>query len=391
MFLDFFLLLKNRGLPVSLMEYLSLLEAVNKGVAERNIDNFYYLCRVSLIKSEQHLDDFDSLFGLYFKGIENISDETIYQIPEEWLRKNSERIFSKEEMEKIKGMGGLQKLLERIQELFKEQKERHQGGSKWIGTNGTSPFGAYGYNPEGVRIGQNESRHRRAVKVWDERHFKDLKDDVELETRNLKLALKRLRKITREGNEEELDIKQTIRKTSENAGFLKLEMLPEKKNNVKVLLLLDIGGSMDDHIELCSQLFSAAKYEFRHLEFFYFHNCVYEMLWKNNVRRWDEAISTYDLLNKYNSDYKLIFVGDASMSPYEIMMKHGAVEHYNEEAGIVWLNRLKSKFKDMVWLNPVPQQEWSWTHSIKLIKEYTEDRMFPLTIRGISEAVNALK
>ena len=294
-------------------------------------------------------------------------------------------------MEKIKGMGGLQKLLDRIQELFKEQKERHQGGSKWIGTNGTSPFGAYGYNPEGVRIGQNESRHRRAVKVWDERHFKDLKDDVELETRNLKLALKRLRKITREGNQEELDIPQTIRKTSENAGFLKLEMLPEKKNNVKVLLLLDIGGSMDDHIELCSQLFSAAKYEFRHLEFFYFHNCVYEMLWKNNVRRWDEAISTYDLLNKYNSDYKLIFVGDASMSPYEIMMKHGAVEHYNEEAGIVWLNRLKSKFSDMVWLNPVPQQEWSWTHSIKMIKEFTEDRMFPLTIRGISEAVEALK
>ncbi|BDS10018.1 vWA domain-containing protein [Aureispira anguillae] len=391
MFLDFFLLLKNQGLPVSLVEYLSLLEALNKRVIQKSVNEFYYLCRISLIKNEKHLDDFDRLFGLYFKGIETISDETLFEIPEDWLSQNGERLFSPEEMEKVKAMGGLQKLLERIQELFREQNERHQGGNKWIGTGGTSPFGAYGYNPEGIRIGQHESRHRRAIKVWDKRDFENLKDDVELETRNIKLALKRLRRITREGTEEELDLQQTIKKTSENAGMLELKMLPKKKNNVKVLLLFDIGGSMDDHIALCSQLFSAAKYEFKNLEFYYFHNCIYEMLWKDNTRRWGEFISTYDVLNKYNSDYKVIFVGDASMSPYEIMMKHGSVEHYNEEAGIVWLNRLKQKFPAMVWLNPVPQKEWRWTRSIQILNEFMEERMFPLTIRGIGEAVEALK
>lgn len=391
MFLDFFLLLKNRGIPVSLVEYLSFLEALDKRVIGQSIDDFYYLCRLTMVKSEKHLDDFDQLFGLYFKGIETISDETLFEIPHDWLAKNGERIFSTEEMERIKAMGGLDKLLERIKELFKEQNERHQGGNKWIGTGGTSPFGAYGYNPEGIRIGQHESRHRRAVKVWDKRTFENLKDDVELETRNIKLALKRLRRITREGTEEELDLKSTIKKTSENAGFLDLQMVPQKKNNVKVLLLLDIGGSMDDHIELCSQLFSAAKYEFKNLEFYYFHNCVYEMLWQNNIRRWDEAISTYDVINKFNSDYQLIYVGDASMSPYEIMMPQGSVEHYNPEAGIVWLNRLKEKFPNMVWLNPVPKQEWEWTRSIGMIKKYMDDRMFPLTIQGITEAVEVLK
>lgn len=391
MFLDFFLLLKSRGLPVSLVEYLSLLEALDKGVVERNIDDFYYLCRLTLIKNEKHLDDFDRLFGAYFKGIEQIPDEALFEIPADWLTKNGERLFSPEEMEKIKAMGGLQQLLERIKELFNEQKERHQGGNKWIGTGGTSPFGAYGYNPEGIRIGQNESIHRRAVKVWDKRSFKNLKDDVALETRNIKLALKRLRRITREGTEEELDLHQTIKKTSENAGFLQLKMFPQKRNNVKVLLLLDVGGSMDDHIELCSQLFSAAKYEFKNLEFYYFHNCVYEMLWQDNSRRWSETISTYDVLHKYNSDYKVIFVGDASMSPYEIMMPQGSVEHYNPEAGIVWLNRLKTKFPDMVWLNPVPKQNWNFTRSIQMLKEYINDRMFPLTIEGITEAVEALK
>lgn len=391
MFLDFFLLLKHQGIPVSLVEYLSLLEALDKGVIQKSIDEFYYLCRISLIKNEKHLDDFDRLFGLYFKGIETITDETLFQIPEDWLTKNGERLFSEEEINKIKAMGGLQELLDRIQELFKEQNERHQGGNKWIGTGGTSPFGAYGYNPEGIRIGQHESRHRRAVKVWDKRDFENLKDDVELETRNMKLALKRLRKITREGTEEELDLQQTIKKTSENAGMLELKMLPKKKNNVKILLLLDIGGSMDDHIALCSQLFSAAKYEFKNLEFYYFHNCIYEMLWKDSTRRWGEFVSTYDVLNKYNSDYKVIFVGDASMSPYEIMMKHGSVEHYNEEAGIVWLNRFKNKFSDLVWLNPLAKEEWRWTRSVQMIEEFTEQRMFPLTIRGIGEAVDVLR
>jgi uncharacterized protein with von Willebrand factor type A (vWA) domain len=391
MFLDFFLLLKHQGIPVSLVEYLSLLEALDKGVIQKNIDEFYYLCRISLVKNEKHLDDFDRLFGLYFKGIETITDETLFEIPEGWLTKNGERLFSEEEINKIKTMGGLQDTLDRIKELFKEQNERHQGGNKWIGTGGTSPFGAYGYNPEGIRIGQHESRHRRAIKVWDKRDFENLKDDVELETRNMKLALKRLRKITREGTEEELDLQQTIKKTSENAGMLELKMLPKKKNNVKILLLLDIGGSMDDHIALCSQLFSAAKYEFKNLEFYYFHNCIYEMLWKDSTRRWGEFISTYDVLNKYNSDYKVIFVGDASMSPYEVMMKHGSVEHYNEEAGIVWLNRLKNKFSDLVWLNPLAKEEWQFTRSVQMIEEFTEQRMFPLTLRGIGEAVEVLK
>lgn len=391
MFLDFFLLLKNRGLPVSLVEYLSLLEALDKNVIGKSVEEFYFLCRMSLIKNEKYLDDFDSLFGLYFKGIELISDESLFEIPADWLTKNGERLFSSEEMEKIKAMGGLQQLLERIQELFKEQKERHQGGNKWIGTGGTSPFGAYGYNPEGIRIGQDGSRHRSAVKVWDKREFINLKDDVELETRNIKVALKRLRHLTREGAEEELDLHQTIKKTSENAGFLQLKMLPQKKNNIKVLLLLDIGGSMDDHIRLCSQLFSAAKHEFKNLEFYYFHNCVYEMLWKDNHRRWNETISTYEVLHKYNSDYKVIFVGDAAMSPYEIMMPQGSVEHYNPEAGIVWLERLKKKFPSMVWLNPLPQKEWHWVHSTKILKEYMDDRMFPLTIQGITDAVKVLK
>ena len=391
MFLDFFLLLKNRGIPVSLTEYLTLLQGLEQRVIDKSIDSFYYLCRLTMVKDEKNLAAFDGLFGAYFKGVEYLTDEMIYEIPADWLAKNGERIFSKEEMEKIKATGGLEKLLERIQELFKEQKERHQGGNKWIGTGGTSPFGAYGYNPEGIRIGQHESRHRRAIKVWDKRQFENLKDDVDLETRNIKLALKRLRKITRTGTEEELDLSSTIKKTSENAGMLSLQMQPVKKNNIKILLLLDIGGSMDDHIELCSQLFSAAKYEFKHLSSYYFHNCVYEMLWTDNSRRWGEFLSTFDIINKYNSDYKLIFVGDAAMSPYELMSKYGAVEHYNEEAGMIWLNRLKEKFPDLVWLNPTPQDEWNHTQSIKMVRQYTEDRMFPLTLKGISEAVESLR
>lgn len=391
MFLDFFLLLKHNGLPVSLTEYLTLLEALQTRVIDKSIDDFYYLCRLTLIKDEKNLDAFDGLFGLYFKGVEYITDEMIHDIPADWLTQNGERLFSPEEMQKIEAMGGLENLLKRIEELFKEQKERHQGGNKWIGTGGTSPFGAYGYNPEGIRIGQHESRHRKAIKVWDKRQFENLKDDVELGTRNMKMALKRLRKISRAGNEEELNLEQTVRKTSENAGMLSLQMQPIKKNNVKILLLLDIGGSMDDHIELCSQLFSAAKYEFKHLDFYYFHNCVYEMLWKDSSRRWGEFVSTYDVLHKYNSDYKLIFVGDAAMSPYEIMYKFGAVEHYNEEPGIVWLERLQQKFPDMVWLNPAPIADWKTTHSTQILQEYTKNRMFPLTIAGITDAVEALR
>ena len=391
MFIDFFLILKNNKIPVSIGEYLTLLEALDKEVIEYSVDDFYFLSRTILVKSEEHLDLFDQLFGAYFKGIETINSEEFMNIPEEWLRKNSVRLMSPEDMEKIKAMGGLDKLLERIRELLKEQKERHEGGGKWIGTGGTSPFGAYGYNPEGIRIGQDESRHRRAVKVWDKRTFKNLRDDVELETRNMKMALKRLRVLSREGVAEEIDLDKTIANTSKNGGMLEIEMVPQKKNTVKVLLLLDIGGSMDDHIELCSQLFSAAKFEFKHLEFFYFHNCLYEFLWKNNVRRWEERVNTYDLLNTFNSDYKVILVGDASMSPYEILFKQGAVEHYNEETGKVWLERLKKQFEAVVWLNPVPKEEWKYVQSIEMIRNIIENKMFPLTIKGIEEAIIALK
>jgi uncharacterized protein with von Willebrand factor type A (vWA) domain len=391
MFIDFFLLLRNQKVPVTLREYLDLLNALDKEVADYNIDDFYFLTRTVLVKNEKYLDTFDALFGAYFKGIEQIKSSDIYDIPEEWLRKNGSRLFSKEELEKIKSHGDLDDLLDRVKDLLKEQNERHQGGNKWIGTGGTSPFGAYGYNPEGIRIGQDESRHRRAVKVWDKRQFKDLSDDVELETRNMKMALRKLRLLSREGKKEEIDLDRTIRTTSKNGGMLEVEMVPSKKNVVKVLLLFDIGGSMDDHIELCSQLFTAAKYEFKHLEFFYFHNCVYENVWKDNVRRWDDKLPTQNLLNTFNDDYRILFVGDASMSPYEIFSKMGSVEHYNEEAGKLWLERIINKFPHFVWLNPVPRNEWKYTESIGMVKKIVKNRMFPLTIEGIGQAVAALK
>ena len=391
MFLDFFLLLKNDGIPVTIKEYLTLLEALDEGIAEYSVDDFYYLSRTALIKHEHHLDRFDLLFGYFFEGVEKIDTEEFMKIPEDWLRKSFVNALTDEEKELIKGMGGLDKLLERLKELMKEQKKRHQGSNKWIGTGGTSPFGAYGYNPEGIRIGQDESRHRRAVKVWDKREFKDLDDGVELQTRNMKMALRRLRILTREGTSEELDLDRTIDKTSRNAGYLEIEMVPAKKNNVKVLLFLDIGGSMDDHIELCSRLFSAAKYEFKHLEHYYFHNCLYEFVWKNNKRRWQEAIPTFEVFNKYNSDYKVIIVGDASMSPYELLYQNGSVEHNNDEAGFVWLDRLKTRYPDIVWLNPVPVPQWKYTESIGMGKEVMKDRMFPLTLSGLQKAIRALK
>lgn len=390
MFLHFFLLLKEHGLPVSIREYLDLLAVLEKGVGEMRVDDFYAISRTTLIKHEKYLDRFDMLFGNYFKGMELIPDETFKDIPEDWLRKNMERFFTKEEMEAIEAMGGLDKLMERFKELMEEQQERHEGGNKWIGTGGTSPFGANGYNPEGFRIGQAGSRNRSAVKVWDKRDFRNLDDNVELNTRNMKMALRRLRKFTREGIQEELDLDTTIRKTANNAGILDLELVASKKNRVKVLLLLDVGGSMDDHISQCSQLFSAAKHEFKHLEFFYFHNCLYESVWKDNNRR-EKRIPTFELLNKYNRDYKVIFVGDASMSPYEIVYQGGSIEHWNDEPGIVWLNRIKAQFPDMVWLNPIGKDWWGYTQSIKMIQEFTEDRMFPLTVSGLTDAMKSLK
>jgi uncharacterized protein with von Willebrand factor type A (vWA) domain len=391
MFLDFFLLLKNDGLPVTINEYLTLLEALDSEIVKYNVDDFYYLSRSILIKHEQHIDRFDVLFGRYFRGIETIDNEQFMKIPEEWLRRGMERILTEEDMALIKAMGGLDKLMERLKELMDEQKNRHAGGSKWIGTGGTSPFGAYGYNPEGIRIGQTESRNRRAVKVWDKREFKNLDDSVELDTRNMKMALKKLRLLTREGREEELDLDKTIEKTSKNAGVLELEMIPSRKNNVKVLLFLDVGGSMDDHIEICAQLFSAAKYEFKHLEHFYFHNCLYESVWRDNVRRWDERIPTFEVLHKYNSDYMVILVSDASMSPYELMYTNGSVEHDNDEAGFTWLSRLKNQYPHMVWLNPVPVDYWRYTQSIQMLREFMENRMYPLTLAGIQDAIKALK
>ncbi|MCH7517441.1 MAG: VWA domain-containing protein [Candidatus Dadabacteria bacterium] len=391
MFLDFFLLLKNDGIPVTIREYLTFLEALDKDVVEYSVDDFYFLGRTSLIKHEHHLDRFDLLFGYFFEGIEKIDMEEFMKIPEEWLKKSFVNKLTDEDKEMIKAMGGLDKLLERLKELMETQKKRHQGGNKWIGTGGTSPYGAYGFNPEGIRIGQEESRNRRAIKVWDKREFKDLDDGVELETRNMKMALRRLRILTREGTKEELDLDKTIDKTSRNGGLLELEMVAAKKNNVKVLLFLDIGGSMDDHIELCSRLFSAAKYEFKHLENYYFHNCLYESVWKDNVRRWQEAIPTFEVLHTYNSDYKVIIVGDASMSPYELLYQNGSVEHDNDEAGFVWLDRLKNQFSDMVWLNPVPIDEWKYTESIGMVREFMKDRMFPLTMGGLQQAIKALK
>ena len=391
MFLDFFLLLKNDGIPVTIREYLTFLEALDKDVAQYSVEDFYYLSRTSLIKREHHLDRFDVLFSYFFEGVESIDMEEFMKIPEEWLKKSFNAEFTEEDKAMIKSIGGIDKLLERLKELMKTQKKKHEGGNKWIGTGGRSPFGSGGYNPEGVRIGHEGVGNRRAVKVWDKREYKDLDDGVELETRNMKMALRRLRILTREGTKEELDLDKTIDRTSRNAGLLELEMVAAKKNNIKVLLLLDIGGSMDDHIELCSRLFSAAKYEFKHLEHYYFHNCLYESLWRNNKRRVKEATPTFEVLHKYNSDYKLIIVGDASMSPYEILYPNGSIEHSNDEAGLVWLERLKEQFPDMVWLNPVHVDEWRYTESIGIIREFTENRMFPLTMGGLEQAIKALK
>lgn len=390
MFLQLFYALKHEGLPVSLREYLTLLDAVEAGLAE-NVDDFYALARTILVKHEEHLDRFDGIFGQYVAGSMKIAPTDLSKIQEEWLRYMAEKNLTEEEKAMIEAMGGLKELAKRFEELMKEQQERHQGGNKWIGTAGTSPFGAYGYNPAGYRIGQANSRNRSAVKVWDKREFRDLSDKEELNTRNLKMALRRLRVFTRQGHQEELDLESTIKKTSKNAGFLEIEMRPERKNNVKVLMLFDIGGSMDDHIELCSKLFSAAKYEFKNLEFFYFHNCPYERLWKENRRRFDNITPTFDVMHTFNDDYRLIIVGDASMSPWEILHPGGSVEHNNPESGLVWMQRLTKRFKHHVWINPNPKEMWDYTESTRILKQVVNNRMYPLTMEGLSQAMQALK
>ena len=391
MFLDFFLLLKDDGFPVTLKEYLTFLEALDRDVIGYDTTDFYYLSRCIMVKDERHMDRFDRLFSAYFKGAQLADTEQFMKIPLEWLRKNFENTLSEEDKEMIRSMGGLEELMERLREIFEKQKKRHQGGNRWIGTGGTSPYGAYGYNPAGVRIGQDGSRQRRAVKVWDKREFRDLDDSVELNVRNMKMALRKLRVLTREGVGEELDLEKTIDRTSKNAGLLDLEFAPLRKNNVKVLMFFDIGGSMDDHVELCSRLFSAARHEFKHLEFYYFHNCIYERVWRNNERRFSEQIPTFSVLNKYNGDYKCIMVGDASMSPWELVYPNGSVEHNNDEPGLRWLGRVKAKYPSTVWLNPVPRDEWKWTETIGILNDFYEGNMFPLTLLGIKDAILALK
>lgn len=390
MFLAFFYALRHSGLPVSLHEYLTLLDGLRKGLVQ-SIDDFYALGKTVLVKDESQLDRYDIVFGRYFQGMEELADEIFAaEIPEEWLRKTFERELTEAEREAIERLGGLDALLERFQELLDEQKEAHRGGNKWIGTGGTSPFGHGGYHPEGFRIG-GEGRNRRAIKVWQRRDFQNLDDRVELNTRNMKLIFKRLRILSRTGLPSELDLDGTIRKTSDNGGMLDIAMQAPRKNQVKVLMLMDVGGSMDEHVSLCEQLFSAARWEFKHLEFYYFHNCVYESVWKDNKRRFRERIPTLELIHKFNKDYKLIFVGDAAMSPYEIHFRGGSVEHYNDEPGITWLRRLKEQFPDMVWINPTPEYEWDYYESTQMIRSFSENRMFPMTMDGLLQAMRCLK
>ena len=391
MLIPFFFMLRDGGMKTSITELLTLLEAMQKGVAGHSVDNFYFLARATLVKDESQLDKFDRIFGAYFKGIEDSLVDLFQEIPDDWLRHQAELILSEEERAQIEAMGGFEALMKALQERLNEQDERHEGGNKWIGTAGTSPFGAYGYNPEGVRIGQAGSRNRSAVKVWDKRQYRNLDDSVELGTRNIKVALRRLRKFAREGAADQLDLDDTIDKTARNAGLLDIRMVPERHNAVKVLLCLDIGGSMDDHVRICEEMFSAARTEFKHLEYFYFHNFIYESLWKDNRRRHSEKTSTLDLLHKYGSDYKLVFVGDATMSPYEIVYAGGSVEHWNEEPGAVWIKRLLNTYSKAIWLNPEPLARWDYTPSIKMTRELMDDRMYPLTIAGLDAGIKALR
>lgn len=391
MFLPFFLELKAAGVPVSLREYLTLIEALDDGMALCDVEGFYFLARSALVKDERFIDRFDQVFSQYFRGLEAVSGEGSdpRELPEEWLRRLAEKHLTDEDKKLVESLGGFEKLMETLKERLEEQKARHQGGSKWIGTAGTSPFGAYGYNPEGVRIGQDESRHRRAVKVWDRREFRNLDDTVELGTRNIKVALKRLRRWVREGAHDELDLAGTIRSTAEH-GWLDVKTRPERRNAVKLLMFFDIGGSMDDHIRVVEELFSAARAEFRHMEYFYFHNCLYEGVWRDNRRRRQEKFSTFDLIRTYGSDYRLIFVGDAAMSPYEITMAGGSVEHWNEEAGSVWLGRVLTHFPKVAWLNPSPEKYWQYTQSTQMLRQVFSDRMYPMTLAGLVAATREL-
>ncbi|WP_020649665.1 MULTISPECIES: vWA domain-containing protein [Solimonas] len=390
MLFTFFFTLRAAGVKASLSEFLMLLEALSKHVAIFSIDDFYHLSRAALVKDESQYDRFDRAFAAYFKGIEAVTGELFGSIPEEWLKKQAELHLSPEELAKIQALGGLDQLMETLRQRLEEQKEQHHGGSKWIGTGGTSPFGHGGFNPEGVRIG-GPGGQKKAVKVWEKRDFRNLDDSIELGTRNIKIALRRLRRFAREGAADVLDIDDTISSTARNAGYLDIKMVPERRNAVKVLLFLDVGGSMDPHIKVCEELFSAAKTEFKHLEHFYFHNFVYESVWKDNARRHSERIPLFDVLHKYTPDYKVVFVGDATMSPYEIVHPGGSVEHWNEEAGAVWFKRLHDQFPNLVWLNPEREDHWEYTPSVQVTNELLgQGRMFPLTLSGLEAAMRRL-
>ena len=388
MLIDFFLKLKSHKLPVSIKEYLTLLEAMDKNVIGQSIDEFYYLSRIALVKDEANYDKFDRAFAEFWQGVETIPGIEA-QIPLEWLLKQVELHLTEEEKKQIEALGGWEKLMETLKQRLEEQKGRHRGGSKWIGTGGTSPFGAYGYNPEGVRIGQDRSRNRSAVKVWDQREYRNLDDSVELGTRNIKVALRRLRKFARDGAPEEFDLENTINSTAKKA-YLDIHMRPERRNAIKVLMLMDIGGTMDDHIKLAEELFSAAKTEFKHLEFYYFHNCLYDFVWKDNRRRNSERTRTWELLHKYGHDYKVIFVGDATMSPYEILQPGGSVEYFNEEPGAAWVKRVVDIYPRCVWLNPEPEEIWNYRQSISIMKELMNGRMYPTTLEGLERAMKVL-
>ena len=389
MFLNFLEELRAAKIPASLKEHLTLLEALQADVIERNMEEFYYLARSTYVKDEALLDRFDQVFAKVFKGIETVWGEETVEIPEEWLRKVAELHLSEEEMAEIKKLGSWDEIMETLKKRLEEQKKRHEGGNKWIGTKGTSPYGAQGFNPEGVRIGQEKNRNNKAIKVWDKREFKNLDDNVELGTRNIKVALRRLRRFARTGAADELDLDATVSGTAKKA-YLDIIMRPERHNAVKVLLMLDVGGSMDPHIKVCEELFSAARSEFKHLEFFYFHNCPYEALWKDNKRRWSERTPTLDIMHKYPHDYKLVFVGDASMSPYEINYPGGSVEHWNDEPGEAWMRKMLDIYHASVWLNPIPEKSWGHSQSIQMIKTIMEDRMYPLTLEGLDRAMRQL-
>ncbi|MFX0541147.1 vWA domain-containing protein [Roseovarius sp. S4756] len=392
MFLPFFNALREAGLPVSLREYLTFLEGVGAGLVTYDVTGFYYLARASMVKDERHIDRFDRAFSTAFGGLSQISAEDVLNavdLPENWLRKMAEKHLTPEERAEIEALGGLDALMETLKQRLAEQEGRHQGGSKWIGTAGTSPFGAYGYNPEGIRIGQDKSRHQRAVKVWDRREFANLDGDVQLGTRNIKIALRRLRQWARDGAHDELDLSGTIRSTAQK-GYLDVQTRPERRNAVKVLLFLDVGGSMDPHIKLVEELFSAARAEFRQLEYFYFHNCLYEGVWRDNRRRWSEQIATQEILNTYGSDYRCIFVGDAAMSPYEIVYPGGANEHWNAESGEAWLNRARTQWASNLWINPVPEAHWRYTQSTQMITQIFDGRMVPMTLEGLDRGMRTL-